>query len=100
VHRLLKWAAIAFGALAAVAVALVVYVYVSSQLAIARTYPMPAGRFRTPATASVAEGKHLASTLGCTDCHGKNLEGLYLDFIPGFDGLRRQSSASRQDVYR
>lgn len=81
-HPLVKWTAIAFSALAGLAILLVVYVYVSSQLAIGCTYPLPQNKFQTPVTASIAQGQHLASTLGCTDCHGKTLEGLRLDFIP------------------
>jgi cytochrome c553 len=82
VNPLVKWSAIAFGALASVVLVAVIGVYVSSNIVLAKAWPMPKTAFRSPQSATVAEGAHLASTLGCTNCHGAKLEGQFLDFIP------------------
>jgi cytochrome c553 len=82
VHPLLKWTAIVTGGVAAVALIAVSTIYITSEIAIAKSYPLPAERFRTSVSASAEQGQHLALILGCTDCHGKTLQGKYLDFIP------------------
>jgi len=57
-------------------------VYIGSEMVMAKAWPMPEAAFHVPKNATVAEGAHLATTLGCIDCHGARLEGLYMDFVP------------------
>jgi cytochrome c553 len=80
---LLKWGAIALGVMGGVALLAVGGIYLGSEMVRTKTWPMPGGAFHVPANATVVEGAHLASTLGCTDCHGARLEGQYMDFVPG-----------------
>ena len=75
-----RWAGRALAALAVLAVLAVGMVYVASELTISRHYPLPPSSFHVVADAgSVARGAHLVRVVGCTDCHGADLRGQYVD---------------------
>lgn len=72
----MRWAAIALGAVAIVALAFVGWVYAASE-AHMRSFRSPPP-FSAPIpddAATIARGEHLAATRGCGGCHGESLEG-------------------------
>jgi cytochrome c553 len=82
VHPIVKWATAVLAVLSGLVLLAVAYVYGASTMMIARRWPMPPQTFHVARGASPVEGRHLAAVLGCTDCHGPNLEGQLLDFVP------------------
>lgn len=75
-----KWAAIAMGGLAGIALAGVAYVYIASELIIDRLYPLPQTHIASVTAAeAVARGAHLAKAYGCSNCHGADLRGRYIE---------------------
>ena len=84
VRGILKVCGWLLGVFAAVAFAAVVYVYVASELVIARTYDVPlSGLEASRDSAAIAEGKRLATLVGCTGCHGAQLTGTIMFDEPG-----------------
>jgi mono/diheme cytochrome c family protein len=75
--RLLRWLGIMLGSLAGVAIVGYGVLYVLSEQALNRKYPVPAVALPIPSDpASIAEGKRLATVRGCfAACHGKQVEG-------------------------
>ena len=75
--RLLRWIAIALGALVALGVVALGVVYVLSERIVRHTYEVPAAAVSIPTDpAAITEGRRLATILGCFgDCHGRHGEG-------------------------
>jgi mono/diheme cytochrome c family protein len=75
-NRSVKWAGIALGGVVGVLVLALAAVYGASEYRMSRHFDVPAAALALhddPAT--LARGKHLVETRGCTDCHGANLGG-------------------------
>src|SRR5690242_13525966 len=75
--RLLRWTGVGLGSLAALAIIAYAVVYVLSERVLRRTYDVPAAALTIPTdSASIAEGRRLATLRGCFGgCHGKAVEG-------------------------
>jgi mono/diheme cytochrome c family protein len=79
-----RWTAIILGSLAGLAVLALAVVYGISEQHFRKTYDVqpPALAVRADAQ-TIARGKHIAMTRGCTDCHGDNLGGkVFMDDLP------------------
>lgn len=75
-RRVARWAAYTLGGLAALALLAAAAVYVQSERVLRRTYDVPLSGFVAPTdSASIAEGRRLATLRGCLGCHGQRLEG-------------------------
>lgn len=76
-RRLFKWIGILIGAIGVAVLALVAYVYLASNRAMARTYRVQAPSVAIPTDpASLARGRYLTEKVAvCTDCHGRDLGG-------------------------
>jgi mono/diheme cytochrome c family protein len=75
-RNVFKWIGIVLGALAGLIVLAVVIVYVVSGARMNKTYNIQVEAVSVPTDAgSIAQGKHLAVTRGCTDCHSQDLAG-------------------------
>jgi len=74
---LLRWIAIALGALVALGIVALGAVYVHSERILRRTYEVPAAAVSIPTDpAAITEGRRLATVHGCLgDCHGRRGEG-------------------------
>jgi cytochrome c553 len=77
VNRLLRWTAIALGALLALGIVALGVVYVLSERILRHTYEVPAAAVSIPTDpAAITEGRRLATIHGCFgDCHGRHGEG-------------------------
>ena len=76
----LKWGGIALGALAGVALAALAYVYVASEMIIDRRYPLPPSHLQASTDRqAIARGAQLVQAYGCTDCHGQDLHGAFIE---------------------
>ena len=75
--RLLRWIAIALGALVALGIVALGVMYVLSERILRRTYEVPAAAVSLPTDpAAITEGHRLATIHGCFgDCHGRHGEG-------------------------
>jgi len=74
-----KSIAIALGAVVALTLAAVAYVYIGSERIVAHRYRLPPSQIRASRDPSViALGKHLVRPYGCADCHRPNLQGTYI----------------------
>ena len=75
--RVLRWIGIALASVAGLAVIAYAVLYVLSEQALNRTYPVPAVSLSIPSDAeSIKEGGRLATVRGCLPgCHGKAGEG-------------------------
>ena len=75
--RLLRWIGIAFGSVVVVAIVAYAVVYLLSEQALRRKYPVPPVTLAVPNDPeSIKEGQRLAAVRGCTPgCHGRNGEG-------------------------
>jgi cytochrome c553 len=95
VNRWWKWAGIAAAVLAALAGAAVLVIYVVSETQITRQYPLVAsGLHAAKGPAAIARGKHFAGAYGCADCHGRNLQGVYIpDFGTSSRNLTRLAAS-------
>jgi cytochrome c553 len=79
-RSVLKWSAIAVGGLAGIALAAMAYVYVASERIIDRHYPLPQTHIASAMGAdAIAHGAHLAKAYGCSNCHGADLRGRYIE---------------------
>lgn len=82
-HSILKWLAIGFGSLVLLAALVLAGFYVAFEYQFHRTYAAPQVALAIPHdSASVAAGKFIATTRGCSDCHDKQLQGQVLDDDP------------------
>lgn len=83
VKRVLKWAGIAAASLAGVLVLAIVWVLITSQRILDRSYIRRASAVHAASTLeAIARGEHLTIVTTCTDCHGKDLTGTLLP-VPG-----------------
>src|SRR6185369_11318779 len=75
--RVLRWIGFAVAGVAGLAVIAYAVLYVLSEQALNRTYPVPAVTLSIPTDAeSIQEGRRLATVRGCLPgCHGKAGEG-------------------------
>jgi mono/diheme cytochrome c family protein len=74
--RILKGLGFLVGALFAIALAAVLYIFIASERVVARTYDVPLTSFDAPSDReSVQRGKRIATIIGCTACHGAQMEG-------------------------
>jgi cytochrome c553 len=79
--RLPRWIRYLLGSLVAVVVLVPVVLYLRSEQVVRHRYPMPKARTDLPIpadSASLAEGRRLASVHGCPSCHGEQLQGTVL----------------------
>jgi mono/diheme cytochrome c family protein len=75
-----KWSGIALGAVTGVALAALAYVYVASESIIERRFPLPPSHLQASMdAAAIARGGRLVQGYGCTDCHGKDLHGAFIE---------------------
>jgi cytochrome c553 len=71
------------GALVAVVLVLVVFVFARSELALRKHWKIDEAALAIPAgDDAVVRGEHLAITRGCTDCHGDDLGGHVMMEVP------------------
>ncbi len=71
-----KWLGIAFGSLTLLVILLIVVFYAASDYQFRRTYSAPQVTLVIPHDhASVAAGRFIAITRGCSGCHGGGLQG-------------------------
>jgi mono/diheme cytochrome c family protein len=83
-RRVFKWTGIVVGSLVGLVLLGLAVVYGVSERRLRRTYSVepPAVAIRSDAQ-TVARGRHIALTRGCTDCHGDNLGGkTFIDAPP------------------
>lgn len=94
-RRFWKWSGIAAGAIAALCVAALGYVYIASEAIILRHYPVPVSTLRASKDArTIARGSHFATVYGCTDCHTKTLQGAFIaDFGVASRNLTRLATS-------
>jgi len=83
-HPVLRWTARILGGLLMLLLVALAALYGASEVRIRRTYDVPAAALAIePSAALVEEGRHLAITRGCVDCHGESLAGKsFLDEAP------------------
>lgn len=83
-HPALRWTARIAGGLLTLVVVALAAVYGASEVRIRKTYDVPATPLTVEASAALTDdGRHLAVTRGCVDCHGENLGGkAFLDEAP------------------
>jgi mono/diheme cytochrome c family protein len=76
-RRFLRWIGIVLAGLLGLVVIACGAIYVLSERAVGRTYPIPTATIAIPSDpAAIAEGKRLATIHGCySGCHGKQAEG-------------------------
>ena len=83
-RRVLKWTGLGLGAMFVIALCAAAYVYVGSELIVARTYDVPLTTFRAPRDAAAVDaGRRLATIYGCNNCHAAHLNGTVLWDKPG-----------------
>ncbi len=74
--KVLKWVAIVLGVFLGIIVIAVAAVYVLTSMRMGKTFTVPAETVAVSTdSAIIAQGKHIAESRGCADCHGANLEG-------------------------
>jgi mono/diheme cytochrome c family protein len=74
--RLLRWIGYAVGTLAAIVVVAVAVVWVVSERRISSRRVVPVEHIAVSRdSATLARGNHLVAILGCSGCHGKQLQG-------------------------
>ena len=74
--RPLRWFGYAAGAIVVIGVVAVAVIWVLSERLIHRKWDVAVEPITVPSdSASLARGQHMISILGCSGCHGKNLEG-------------------------
>ncbi|HSJ13008.1 MAG TPA: cytochrome c [Longimicrobiales bacterium] len=110
-RRLLRWTGYALAGLVGLVLIIMVAVYAISERIIRRTYDVPGRALVLPAdSASIAEGRRLATIRGCYGgCHGRTLEGALVFDEPGIarlvapnltTALRRYDDAQLERVIR
>jgi len=73
VKRFLKWTAIVLGSVVVVALAVI---YGVSEYRLRQTFDIPAASIQIPTDSlSLANGRHIFETRGCTGCHGQGMAG-------------------------
>lgn len=90
-HFVARIALTALALTVAFAVAAPLYVYLASEALIERRYPLAVVEDIPAVPARTERGAHLATLAGCTDCHGRDLQGRR----DGLAGLRLWSSNLR-----
>lgn len=74
--KALKWIGIVIGSLVTLALIFYAIVYFNIGHRISKTYAFQQETILIPTdSATIAQGAHLVAIKGCTDCHGKNMEG-------------------------
>lgn len=82
--RFFKWLGIALGSVAALVLCAAAYLFIATQLVVARTYDVPLSTFDAPSdSTAVRRGERLATIYGCINCHGADLAGTTLFDKPG-----------------
>lgn len=83
-RRVFRWTAIILGSLAGIVVLALAVVYGISEQRFRRTYDVQPAALAVPSDPqTIARGKHIAMTRGCTGCHGENLGGkTFIDAPP------------------
>ncbi|HET7273984.1 MAG TPA: cytochrome c [Longimicrobiaceae bacterium] len=82
--RAARWTALVVGSLIGIILLALGLVYGLSEYHIRKSYDIQptAIAFRSDA-AAIGRGRHIATTRGCTDCHGKDMSGaLFIDAMP------------------
>jgi len=74
--KILKWFGIILSVLVILVVLYIVYIFISSNSILNKEYSFTVKTTTIPSdSASIAHGAHVAVIYGCTDCHGRKLEG-------------------------
>ena len=74
--HLLRWIGVGLGSVAGLVMTAYAVVYVLSERVLQHTYTVPAVGISIPTdSASITEGRRLATVHGCLSCHGKRVEG-------------------------
>ncbi|HEX8360784.1 MAG TPA: cytochrome c [Longimicrobium sp.] len=83
-RRIFKWTGIVLGSFAGLVLVGLAIVYAVSERHFNRKYDVQPGAVAVRGDAqTIARGKHIALTRGCTDCHGDNLGGkTFIDAPP------------------
>jgi cytochrome c553 len=82
-NRVLRWTAIAVGALLAALLLAITVLYVRGRSMMGQTFEVPTQLASVPTdSASLARGEHLSLILGCAFCHGERLEGKFVADAP------------------
>ncbi|MGA9852602.1 MAG: c-type cytochrome [Gammaproteobacteria bacterium] len=82
-RTILKWLGIVFGSLVLLCVLAIGALYAASEYQFHRTYSAPQVALTIPHDpVSIAAGKFIATTRGCSDCHNGQLQGQVLDDDP------------------
>lgn len=82
--RFVKWVGFGVGGLAGLAVLAAGGAFAASEVMIRMPQPKPASRLAAATDPGAVErGHHLATRMGCLDCHGANLQGRMFDDMPG-----------------
>ena len=77
--HLLRWIGVGLGSVAGLVMTAYAVVYVLSERVLQHTYTVPAVGISIPTdSASITEGRRLATVHGCLSCHGKRVEGTVL----------------------
>lgn len=99
-RRALKWLGGFVGVIALLAVCAGTYVWIASSRALQRSYDEPLASFVAPNDpAAVAEGHRQAIILGCTGCHGANLQGHELIDDAKIGRIRAPNLTTLLDTY-
>jgi len=73
--RALRWTGYFFGALIALILAAVAWIWIASSMAMGRTYDGVPEKLVQPTAAQLADGGRQLQILGCVSCHGEGLRG-------------------------
>lgn len=76
--KVLRWTGVALGTVAVIGAGVAAWIYFGSNAVLRRTQAVTVRPVVVPAptdAAALARGKHLATTRGCTDCHGADFGG-------------------------
>jgi cytochrome c553 len=80
VNPVVKWALAAAGVIVTFAFLVPAAIWLESEAVIERRYPLASTTVEaSDKTGAIARGAHLVAIAGCTDCHGRDLEGRLLD---------------------
>jgi mono/diheme cytochrome c family protein len=86
-RKALKWIGIGAGGLVVLLLIAIVTVYAVSNSKMSTTYAVDVKPVEVPMdSASIARGRHIAVTRGCSDCHGKDFSGGTIADGPFFVG--------------
>ena len=75
-----RWIGLGLGVLAGLALAAIACIYIASESVIERRYALPPSNFHVAEnTSAIVRGQRLVQGYGCSDCHGKDLQGAYIE---------------------